>query len=308
MDTETLTGVHNTTDVLLALTGHFLQYCVVQTSQNIQADYNQVSTPVLCKSSSSDIGTNGPSSTSLVLSFITARIAALVNQSLHNYVAIVSKNSPIVPESATCLPLHRYSALFFSGLAIFLFLLGIKVAWLVSITRVMAYAAYFFAPIIPLIHPYFLHQSPSYHGFIRINILFSDTSLSNMLVRFPAMRDWWYKAVVRPLQWNRSEEFFAWAFLERVEVAVMIGELLAESDLLRVTTEQQTYLAKASNDTPVERGVQNFGDPSCLLPSVKDGTDFTASNCGHPSAIDVTLIEEGVNLCKEPCKPCPIIN
>ncbi|PBK60858.1 hypothetical protein ARMSODRAFT_981949 [Armillaria solidipes] len=185
------------------------------------------------------------------------------------------------------------------------------------------------------------------------------------------MRDWWYKAVVRPLQWNRSEEFFAWAFLERVEVAVMIGELLAsmgnvyvnrmlcnileltgaelvliesalfvldrtmrisvllyqslnalcrssaffylsysvaESDLLRVTTEQQTYLAKASNDTPVERVVQNFGDPSCLLPSVKDGADFTASNCGHLSAIDVTLIEEGVNFCKEPCKPCPIIN
>ncbi|PBK60860.1 hypothetical protein ARMSODRAFT_679932 [Armillaria solidipes] len=51
MDTETLTGVHNTTDVLLALTGRFLQYCVVQTSQNIQADYNQVSMPVLCKSS-----------------------------------------------------------------------------------------------------------------------------------------------------------------------------------------------------------------------------------------------------------------
>ncbi|KAK0431248.1 hypothetical protein EV421DRAFT_1743303 [Armillaria borealis] len=461
MDTETLTGVHNTTDVLLAL------YCVVQTSQNIQADYNQVSTPVLCKSS-------------------------------------------------------RYSALFFSGLAIFLFPLGIKVAWLVSITRVMAYAAYFFAPIIPLIHPYFLHQSPSYHGFIRVDhftdrginsgadyntsclrssplrdvergyiqktlpwlysiasvcqcpaiisgnffkhrgmspsdrvaifgtygltrestadlcsnpqlkllpcayaqsqrVLYAsprrlhsdtnivvtamssrsscdqrgpgdlgleffvgsltlnedgmvtaidkptdgmrkhlrdifgqmglveasltviewlgliirrlddrhvgpDTSLSvrqvlfvrsNMLVRFPAMRDWWYKAVVHPLQWNRSEEFFAWAFLERVEVAVMIGELLAsmgnvyvnpESDLLRVTTEQQTYLAKASNDTPVERGIQNFGDPSCLLPLVKDGTDFTASNCGHLSAIDVTLIEEGVNFCKEPCKPCPIIN
>ncbi|KAK0229200.1 hypothetical protein EDD85DRAFT_139010 [Armillaria nabsnona] len=46
------------------------------------------------------------------------------------------------------------------------------------------------------------------------------------------------------------------------------------------------------------KGVQNFGDPSCLSPLVKDGTGLTASNRRHLSAIDVRLIEAGVNFAR----------
>ncbi len=110
---------------------------------------------------------------SLTLSLITALVAVLVKQWLHQYVAIVSDSSARdcarirhlryaglqtwqVPMIIGMLPvlLHVSLALFFAGLAIFLFSLGMKVAWLVSIIGAATYTAYIIALILPLIYPY----------------------------------------------------------------------------------------------------------------------------------------------------------
>ncbi|PBK88556.1 hypothetical protein ARMGADRAFT_1115918, partial [Armillaria gallica] len=50
--------------------------------------------------------------------------------------------------------LHASLALFFTGLTIFLFSLGMKVAWLVSIIGSATYMAYIIALILPLVYPY----------------------------------------------------------------------------------------------------------------------------------------------------------
>ncbi len=110
---------------------------------------------------------------SLTLSLITALVAVLVKQWLHQYVAIVSNSSARdrarirhlryaglqmwqVPMIIGLLPvlLHASLGLFFAGLAIFLFSLGMKVAWLVSIIGTATYMAYIIALILPLVYPY----------------------------------------------------------------------------------------------------------------------------------------------------------
>ncbi len=110
---------------------------------------------------------------SLTFSLITALVAVLVKQWLHQYVAIVSDSSARdrarirhmryaglqawrVPMIIGMLPvlLHVSLALFFAGLAVFLFSLGMKVAWLVSIIGAATYTAYIIALILPLIYPY----------------------------------------------------------------------------------------------------------------------------------------------------------
>ncbi len=110
---------------------------------------------------------------SLTLSLITALVAVLVKQWLHQYIAIVSDSSARdrarirhmryaglqtwqVPMIIGMLPvlLHISLALFFAGLAVFLFSLGMKVAWLVSIIGAATYVAYTIALILPLIYPY----------------------------------------------------------------------------------------------------------------------------------------------------------
>ncbi|PBL04459.1 hypothetical protein ARMGADRAFT_1005018 [Armillaria gallica] len=116
---------------------------------------------------------------SLTLSLITALVAVLVKQWIHQYVAIVSDSSARdrarirhmrytglqtwrVPMIIGLLPvlLHVSLALFFAGLTIFLFSLGMKVAWLVSIIGAATYTAYVIALILPLIHPYCPYQVP----------------------------------------------------------------------------------------------------------------------------------------------------
>ncbi|KAK0489964.1 hypothetical protein EDD18DRAFT_1080685 [Armillaria luteobubalina] len=159
----------DTIDVLLVFTGLFsavLTTFVVQTSQNMQPDYNEASTLILFEilkatvsngsqisipSSPTDFFSPSPSDewinslwfVSLTLSLITALVAVLVKQWLHQYVAIVSDSSPRdharirhmryarlqtwqVPMIIGLLPflLHVSLALFFVGLTIFLFSLG----------------------------------------------------------------------------------------------------------------------------------------------------------------------------------------
>ncbi|KAK0227461.1 hypothetical protein EDD85DRAFT_776853, partial [Armillaria nabsnona] len=165
-DANMLAEWRDTIDVLLVFAGLFsavLTTFVVQTSQSMQPDYNQASAILLLEIlkatasngsqisipssptdffsvSRSDEWVNSLWFTSLTLSLITALVAVLVKQWLHQYVAIVSDSSPRdrarirhlryaglqtwqVPMIIGMLPvlLHASLALFFAGLAIFLF-------------------------------------------------------------------------------------------------------------------------------------------------------------------------------------------
>ncbi|SJL12508.1 uncharacterized protein ARMOST_15935 [Armillaria ostoyae] len=199
-DANMLAEWRDTIDVLLVFAGLFsavLTTFVVQTSQNMQPDYNQASAFIFFQilnatmsngsqfsipssptafnfsPSRSDEWLNSLWFVSLTLSLITALVAVLVKQWLHQYVAIVSDSSPRdrarirhmryaalqawqVPMIIGMLPvlLHVSLALFFAGLAIFLFSLGMKVAWLVSIIGTATYMAYISALILPLVYPY----------------------------------------------------------------------------------------------------------------------------------------------------------
>ncbi|KAK0227457.1 hypothetical protein EDD85DRAFT_776810, partial [Armillaria nabsnona] len=165
-DANMLAEWRDTIDVLLVFAGLFsaiLTTFVVQTSQNMQPDYNQASAflllEILKATASNGSQISIPSSptdffslsrsdewlnslwfVSLTLSLITALVAVLVKQWLHQYVAIVSDSSARdrarirhlryaglqawqVPMIIGMLPvlLHASLALFFAGLAIFLF-------------------------------------------------------------------------------------------------------------------------------------------------------------------------------------------
>ncbi|PBK88293.1 hypothetical protein ARMGADRAFT_937394 [Armillaria gallica] len=198
-DANMLAEWRDTIDVLLVFAGLFsavLTTFVVQTSQNMQPDYNQASAILLLEilkatvsngsqisipssptdffsMSRSDEWLNSLWFVSLTLSLITALVTVLVKQWLHQYITIVSDSSPCdrarirhlryaglqtwqVPMIIGLLPvlLHASLALFFAGLAIFLFSLGMKVAWLVSIIGTATYIAYIIALILPLVYPY----------------------------------------------------------------------------------------------------------------------------------------------------------
>ncbi|PBK71068.1 hypothetical protein ARMSODRAFT_883794, partial [Armillaria solidipes] len=166
-DANMLAEWRDTIDVLLVFAGLFsavLTTFVVQTSQNMQPDYNQASaflffqilnatmsngsqfsipsspTAFNFSPSRSDEWLNSLWFVSLTLSLITALVAVLVKQWLHQYVSIVSDSSPRdrarirhlryaglqtwhVPMIIGMLPvlLHVSLALFFVGLAVFLF-------------------------------------------------------------------------------------------------------------------------------------------------------------------------------------------
>ncbi|KAK0421913.1 hypothetical protein EV421DRAFT_2042960 [Armillaria borealis] len=204
-DANMLAEWRDTIDVLLVFAGLFstvLTTFVVQTSQNLRPDYNkasmfllveilkatasngsQISIPpfptAFSSRSHSDEWMHSLWFSSLTLSLITALVAVLVKQWLHQYVAVVSDSSARdrarirhmryaglqtwqVPMIIGLLPvlLHVSLALFFAGLAIFLFSLNLKVAWLVSIIGAATYMAYIIALILPLIHPYCPYKVP----------------------------------------------------------------------------------------------------------------------------------------------------
>ncbi|PBK71083.1 hypothetical protein ARMSODRAFT_883898, partial [Armillaria solidipes] len=165
-DANMLAEWRDTIDVLLVFAGLFsavLTTFVVQTSQNMQPDYNQASTLLLFEilrvtilngsqssipssptafssPTRSDEWVNSLWFVSLTLSLITALVAVLVKQWLHQYVAIVSDSSARdrarirhlryaglqtwqVPMIIGLLPvlLHVSLALFFAGLVVFMF-------------------------------------------------------------------------------------------------------------------------------------------------------------------------------------------
>ncbi|SJL12478.1 uncharacterized protein ARMOST_15905 [Armillaria ostoyae] len=204
-DANMLAEWRDTIDVLLVFAGLFsavLTTFVVQTSQNMQPDYNQASMLLLFEILKATVSNDSqisipPSPTSffspnrsdewmnslwfvsLTLSLITALVAVLVKQWLHQYVTIVSDSSARdrarirhmryagletwqVPMIIGLLPvlLHVSLALFFAGLAIFLFSLGMKVAWVVSIIGAATFMAYIIALILPLVCPYCPYKVP----------------------------------------------------------------------------------------------------------------------------------------------------
>ncbi len=143
---------------------------------------------------------------SLTLSLITALVAVLVKQWLHQYVSIVSDSSPRdrarirhlryaglqtwqVPMIIGLLPvlLHASLALFFAGLAVFLFSLGMKVAWLVSIIGAVTYMAYVVALILPLVHPYCPYKVPLAVYIHHLYRFFYDRLITPILIiqRYP---------------------------------------------------------------------------------------------------------------------------
>ncbi|KAK0458230.1 uncharacterized protein EV420DRAFT_1764365 [Desarmillaria tabescens] len=189
----------DTIDVLLVFAGLFsavLTTFVVQTSQNMQPDYNEASARLLFEilkvtmsnGSQSSIPSSptaflspSPSNewmnslwfVSLTFSLVTALVAILVKQWLHQYVAVVSGSCERdcarirhlryaglqkwqVPMIIGLLPvpLHVSLAFFFAGLVVFLFSLGMKVAWLVSVIGAATYIAYVVALILPFVYPY----------------------------------------------------------------------------------------------------------------------------------------------------------
>ncbi len=146
---------------------------------------------------------------SLTLSLTTALVAVLVKQWLHQYVAIVSDSSARdrarirhmryaglqtwqVPMIIGLLPvlLHVSLALFFAGLSIFLFSLGMKVAWLVSIIGAATYMAYVVALVLPLVHPYCPYKAPLTLYLHSLYRFVNDTLIPRIIIlrRYPYIR------------------------------------------------------------------------------------------------------------------------
>ncbi|KAK0217207.1 hypothetical protein IW262DRAFT_1299161 [Armillaria fumosa] len=180
-DANMLAEWRDTIDVLLVFAGLFsavLTTFVVQTSQSMQPDYNQASTfllfEILKVTASNGSQISIPSSPTDF--FSPSRSDEWLNSLwfwLHQYIAIVSDSSARdrarirhmryaglqtwqVPTIIGMLPvfLHVSLALFFAGLAVFLFSLGMKVAWLVSFIGAATYITYIVALILPAVYPY----------------------------------------------------------------------------------------------------------------------------------------------------------
>ncbi|KAK0227442.1 hypothetical protein EDD85DRAFT_150866 [Armillaria nabsnona] len=202
-DGEKLDEYRDTIDVLLVFAGLFsavLTTFVAQTSQNLQPNYGEASAILLLQllmttngsqpsipssptdyfsPNVSDVWINSLWFVSLTLSLITALVAVLVKQWMHQYVATVSDSSARnrarirqsryigletwqVPMIVGFLPvlLHASLALFLIGLIIFLFSLDMKVAWLVAVMGVVTLFGYIFTVVLPLIHPQCPYKTP----------------------------------------------------------------------------------------------------------------------------------------------------
>ncbi|SJL12544.1 uncharacterized protein ARMOST_15972 [Armillaria ostoyae] len=231
-DANMLAEWRDTIDVLLVFAGLFsavLTTFVIQTAQSMQPDYNEASMRLLFEilkaTASNGSQISIPSSptaffspsrsyewlnslwfVSLTLSLVTALVAVLVKQWLHQYGAIISDSSAHdrarirhmryaglqtwqVPMIIGLLPvlLHVSLALFFAGLAIFLFSLDMKVAWLVSIIGAATYTTYVIALILPLVYPYCPYKVPLTFYAHRLYQLVSDclTLCITLMLHYP---------------------------------------------------------------------------------------------------------------------------
>ncbi|PBK69300.1 hypothetical protein ARMSODRAFT_156620 [Armillaria solidipes] len=218
IDGEMVDVYHDTINVLLVFAGLFsavLTTFVIQTSQNLRPDYTEVSASLLIElvglqraanlssnpsspfypsisftPSSADVWLNSLWFVSLTLSLITALVAVLVKQWLHQYISVISDILPRdrgsirqyrymglmtwqVPMIIGLLPvlLHISLGLFFAGLSIYLFALDIAIAYVVAVISATAYVAYVACLVLPLFYhncpyktPLMLHLPGLYHA------------------------------------------------------------------------------------------------------------------------------------------------
>ncbi|SJL10847.1 uncharacterized protein ARMOST_14241 [Armillaria ostoyae] len=218
IDGEMVDVYHDTINVLLVFAGLFsavLTTFVIQTSQNLRPDYTEVSASLLIElvelqraanvssipsspfypsisfsPSSADVWLNSLWFVSLTLSLITALVAVLVKQWLHQYISVISDILPRdrgstrqyrymglmtwqVPMIIGLLPvlLHISLGLFFAGLSIYLFALDIAIAYIVAAISATAYVAYVACLVLPLFYhncpyktPLMLHLPGLYHA------------------------------------------------------------------------------------------------------------------------------------------------
>ncbi|PBK88652.1 hypothetical protein ARMGADRAFT_1033979 [Armillaria gallica] len=122
--------------------------------------------------------------------------------------------------------LHVSLALFFAGLSVFLFSLGMKVAWLVSIIGAATYVAYTVALILPLVYPY----CP-----FRLSLAFAGMSSAT-------------------LKWLLDE--YTSALMVSLEQQIQLIALLVPSP--NVERELELYY-RASADTPIVITLQQEG-------------------------------------------------
>lgn len=176
----------------------------MQVSQNLQINYGQASTALLqqlvliqyatangtslsqipplpalgADPSLSDFWINGLWFISLVLSLVTALMAALTKQWLYNYLCVPSGTPRdrarirqfrhtglaiwLVPAILDLLPviLHLALALFLAGLVIFLTPLNITISCIVGVLTAIAYSSYAISVVLPLIYPQCPYKSP----------------------------------------------------------------------------------------------------------------------------------------------------
>ncbi|KAK0445602.1 uncharacterized protein EV420DRAFT_920282 [Desarmillaria tabescens] len=217
-DGEMVDLYQDTINVLLIFAGLFsvvLTTFVIQTSQKLRPDYTEVSASLLIElvgfqraantssilsspfypsisfsPSPADVWLNSLWFVSLTLSLITALVAILVKQWLHQYVSIISDILPRdrgyirhyryiglktwqVPVIIELLPvlLHIALGLFFAGLSIYLFTLDIAIAYAVAAISATSYVAYVVCLVLPLFYhncpyktPLMLHLPGLYHA------------------------------------------------------------------------------------------------------------------------------------------------
>lgn len=162
-----------------------------QRAANLSSDPSSPFYPSISFSPSSvDVWLNSLWFVSLTLSLITALVAVLVKQWLHQYISVISDILPRdrgsirqyryiglttwqVPMIIGFLPvlLHISLGLFFAGLSIYLFALDIAVAYVVAAISATAYVAYVACLILPLFYhncpykiPLTLHLPGLYHA------------------------------------------------------------------------------------------------------------------------------------------------
>ncbi|KAK0439218.1 hypothetical protein EV421DRAFT_876136 [Armillaria borealis] len=209
-DTAMVEDSRDSVDVLLVFAGLFsavVTTFVVQTSQNLQLDFGEVSASLLFElvliqravasgvsidqvpgsrltptTIFSPVGTtlwvNGLWFISLSLSLVTALIAVLVKQWLHQYMSIppgtprdhsllrhyrfMGLEAWHVPIIIGLLPVLMYIALafFFLGLVVFLVPLNIAIALVVAVIGVVSYTAYVASNILPLCYSQCPYKTP----------------------------------------------------------------------------------------------------------------------------------------------------
>ncbi|KAK0489959.1 hypothetical protein EDD18DRAFT_561564 [Armillaria luteobubalina] len=212
---------------------------------------------------------------SLTLSLIAALVAVLIKQWLHQYVAVVSDSSardrarirhmrfaglqtwqvPVIIELLPVL-LHVSLALFFAGLAIFLFSLNMKVAWLVSIISAATYMTYVITLILPLVYPYCPYKVPLTLYAHRLYQLTSDylTLRIALVVHYPYRHLFHRNSCLHLSKYHKWHEYFIHSRLKRVTLKE-IEHSHIQKCATKVDAQSLHWLHSSTSNTSVHQSV-----------------------------------------------------